>query len=292
MPNLIVAGPIQTATWTMACAGASPLVAMSWGSDLLVDARSNANAEQVTRVALEHSSALLGDCHAVQIAASSFVPFSDDKVFLLPWGLDDPGQVCSDSYRDVLRHELGWRNCLVVISARSWESVYDIESLIGAFARCHRQYPCLRLLLLGDGSHAASIRERIAKEGVTDFVYMPGRVSQANLSSYYQCADLYITSALSDGTSVSLLEAMSHGLPVVGAGAYGNLEWIDSGRGGWLFQPGDEMSMANALGRAISCADQFKERGAWNRQLVISRANWRDNSSKMLAFLAHIATGQ
>jgi glycosyltransferase involved in cell wall biosynthesis len=288
-PDLVVAGPIQSGAWVMARAGARPLVAMSWGSDLLVDARSSAQLERVTRYTLGQAAGLLGDCRAVREAARSFAPFDDNQVCLIPWGLEHPMKWAERTNRQTLRQRLGWMDCTILLSVRSWEPVYGIEVLVRAFARVSRTRPELKLLLLGDGSLATRIHGLIHEEGLESRIYAPGRVAQAELSPYYQAADLYVSSALSDGTSVSLLEAMAHRLPVLAAGAHGNLEWIEPGRSGWLHQPGDVTSLAAALHEALNQTAKFESMGAWNQRVVATRADWDKNASGMLDFLQRMA---
>ena len=64
-------------------------------------------------------------------------------------------------------------------------------------------------------------------------------ISQERLPDYFRAADLYVSCSLSDGSSVSLFEAMATGLPVVVTEAPGNHEWVLTSDNGWLAAPGD-----------------------------------------------------
>ena len=106
-PDLIHAGPLQTTALLAALSGFQPLVSMSWGSDLLVDADRNRFWNWATRFTLNHSSMLLGDCQAVKQKAISF-GVNPERVALFPWGVDlekfSPGKSS-----DVIQR-LGWEN--------------------------------------------------------------------------------------------------------------------------------------------------------------------------------------
>ena len=77
--------------------------------------------------------------------------------------------------------------------------------------------------------------------GLASFIHAPGRVNNDLLPQYLCLANLYLSSALSDGTSVSLLEAMACGLPVVVTKGYGNLEWVTPQQNGWLVEAGSPL---------------------------------------------------
>ena len=67
-PDVVIAGPVQSGSYLAALAGAKPLVTVSWGTDLLVDADATDESRAITRYALDNSSAVFGDCLAVREA--------------------------------------------------------------------------------------------------------------------------------------------------------------------------------------------------------------------------------
>jgi glycosyltransferase involved in cell wall biosynthesis len=107
-------------------------------------------------------------------------------------------------------------------------------------------------------------------------------VSQADLPRYYRSADLYISASHSDGTSISLLEAMACGAPVLLSDIPGNREWVAPGKNGWLFPGGDANALAEAILRAIEKRSELKMMGQAARKITEQRANWDDNFKKML----------
>ena len=56
----------------------------------------------------------------------------------------------------------------------------------------------------------------IAELGLTDAVSITGSVSQEELESYFQMADVFVCASEHEGFCVPLVEAMGHGLPIVG----------------------------------------------------------------------------
>ena len=62
----------------------------------------------------------------------------------------------------------------------------------------------------------------------------------------YRAADLYLSASHSDGSSVSLMEALGCGLPVLVSDIPGNREWVTDGEQGWLFPDGDDAAAVAA----------------------------------------------
>ncbi|MEJ2758982.1 MAG: glycosyltransferase [Anaerolineales bacterium] len=65
-PDVIHAGPVQTCAWLAAQTRFHPLMTMSWGSDMLVDAESDNQMRRLTAFTLANTDVLLGDCDAVR----------------------------------------------------------------------------------------------------------------------------------------------------------------------------------------------------------------------------------
>ena len=280
-PDLIHAGPIQTSAFLSAATGFRPLVSMSWGSDLLRDADRNRWWQWVTRYTLRHTDVLVGDCQAVCQKAIR-MGFPPEKIVIFPWGLDLAYFSPRGSGVDKFRARLGWQDAFVLLSLRSWEPVYGVDVVVKAFIEAARHLPELRLLLLGAGSQAARLRRALEENQMLDRVYFGGQVSQKELPGYYQAADLYLSASHSDGSSVSLMEALACGRPVLVSDIPGNREWVTSGCQGWLFPDGDAARMADLIQQAVVHRNSLLEMGHAARTLAEERADWGQNFKQLL----------
>ena len=288
-PDAVVAGPVQSAAFLVALTQYSPLITMSWGSDLLVDATRSVQMNERTRFTLNRSAGALGDCQAVRDKFHSFSTLPDDRIVTFPWGIDlqqfNPGPSALN-----LRETLRWERNPVLISTRTWEPLYSIDVLVKGFASLLAEHPEARLLLLGDGSESKKIFDLIAELELDDFVHTPGRVGYELLPDYFRSSDLYVSSALSDGTSISLLEAMACGLPVVVSDSFGNKEWVKPLENGWLFSPGDSSALARALGEALSDLPRLQTIKAANVEVARSRANWNENFPQLVGLIERVTS--
>jgi L-malate glycosyltransferase len=284
-PDVVIAGPIQTGAYLAAAAEASPLVAVSWGSDILVHADETAENREKTRLVFERSALAFGDCRAVREAIKAHSNLDDNRIVTFPWGIDlrvfHPGESSLG-----MRQQLNWMESHVFISTRTWEPLYAIDVLLTAFHQILEKDPDAKLFLLGDGSLDKQIRALIASLGISDKIHAPGRVPYALLPDYFRESDAYVSSALSDGTSVSLLEAMASGLPVVATNSYGNLEWVTPGINGALAEPGDADSLAEAM--LLVIGDRRAAMGASNVELARARANWDANFEELVRRIEEI----
>ncbi len=289
-PSAVVAGPVQTSAFLVSLTQYRPLIAMSWGSDLLVDATRNFRMGQRTRYTLNRSAGALGDCQAVREKIHSFTEMSDENIVTFPWGIDlqqfTPGPSALG-----LRERLNWERNPVLISTRTWEPLYSIDVLVNAFALLRERHPEVRLILLGDGSESKKIGKLISELQLNDFIHAPGRVGYELLPDYFRAADVYVSSALSDGTSISLLEAMASGLPVVVTDSFGNKEWVKTGENGWLFSPGDPSSMARALEEVLSDPLRLQKMKTANVGVARSGANWNENFPQLVNLIERVAAG-
>jgi glycosyltransferase involved in cell wall biosynthesis len=251
---------------------------MSWGSDLLRDAARGWGRWQA-KYALGRSHLLLCDCQAVRGRAIE-LGVSQDRIVVFPWGVDlrrfRPGQ------RSAIRAQLGWGDSFVVLSARTLEPIYGVDILIEGFVRAAAEEPRLRLLLLSDGGMRDSLVRRIDRAGLQACVHFAGVIEEGDLPDYYHAADLYVSASRSDGSSVTLLEAMACGVPVLVSDIPGNREWVDPEGGGWLFRDGDPDALASGLQRALAGSRRLPEMGRKGRARVVAEADWSANRQMLL----------
>jgi glycosyltransferase involved in cell wall biosynthesis len=94
-----------------------------------------------------------------------------------------------------------------------------IEDAIRIFAVYHRAInPNSRLFIVGSrylATYDAALDALVADLGLGQAVTFTGRVSDADLRTYYQAADLYLHTSHHEGFCVPLLESMHFGLPIL-----------------------------------------------------------------------------
>ncbi|MBM2842585.1 MAG: putative glycosyltransferase, partial [Anaerolineales bacterium] len=277
-PDLVHAGPLQPCAWLVARVGFPHLVSMSWGSDLLDSSDFGLGRWQAAGT-LRRTSVLLGDCEAVRRRAVE-LGMDEGRTVIFPWGVDldvfRPGSTAG------ARSRLGWQGKLVVLCLRSWEPRYGVDVVVEGFLRAARREPSLRLILAGDGSLRPRLIDRIEASGLADRLWLPGYVPYAELPTLYHGADIYLSGSYSDGSSVSLLEAMACGLPAFVTDIPGNREWVEPGRTGRCFEAGDVDGLVRLLVHAPAMLAELKAFGRQARAIAEARADWRRNAPRIL----------
>jgi glycosyltransferase involved in cell wall biosynthesis len=274
-PDLIQAGPIQRSAFLVALSGFRPLISMSWGYDLLFDARRNALWRWATRYTLKHSAVMVGDCDTIRRLGLAY-GMPDERIVTFPWGVDlrhfspQPSSFNLES------------STFNLLSTRGWEPIYGVDVIAQAFAQAARQRPELRLIMLGNGSQASRLRQIFLQGDVAERVLFPGHVSYDDLPRYYSMADVYLSASHSDGTSISLLEAMACGRPALVSDIPGNREWVQPGVNGWLFPDGDAPALAQTILTAVDKRQYLPEMGRAAREIAEQHADWERNFPELL----------
>jgi glycosyltransferase involved in cell wall biosynthesis len=280
-PDLVHAGPLQDLAFLVARTGFTRLLSMSWGFDLMHDVLVSPDAAEKARFALGHSAGLITDaqCSAAQAVR---LGFDQEKICIFPWGVDLAHFTpASASVRGtVWRERHGWGDKSVLLCLRSWEPNYGVDVLLKAFVEAAQKDENLRLILLGDGRQRELMVSILEEGKVTDKVFLGGRVPNQDLITYYGAADVYVTPSHVDGSSVSLMEAMACGLPVIASDIPANAEWIAEGQSGWLFPDGDVPALADLILQIPSF--DLPAVGKRARKVAEKRADWRQN--KQLLF--------
>jgi len=89
-----------------------------------------------------------------------------------------------------------------------------------------------------------------------------------DVEDFYQASDIYILPSIREGLNVSLMEAMSSGLPCLAGRIRGNVDLIDEGDGGYLFDPKSEDEIRDAVSKMLDGATGTKAFGRYNFEKI------------------------
>jgi glycosyltransferase involved in cell wall biosynthesis len=207
-----------------------PLVLHAHGSDIHRYAEGSRLAALVARRALRRARRVLAASGALARAIEA-LGIPSDRVSLLPMGAD--GSVFRPEGRDADRAHLGLDGGPHLLF------VGDLipEKGILAFARAlvASSLPA-RLVVAGSGPDGERL-EALAC-GAPDRLRLLGRLDPQRLAPWYRAADLLVLPSESEGTPVSILEALASGLPVAATAVGGIPDVVRPGVEGWLAPAG------------------------------------------------------
>lgn len=148
----------------------------------------------------------------------------------------------------------------------------------------------LRLLWPGSGSMAGEVHDFIDQHNLQEVVTTPGRLSPEELAGWFRAAHAYVSCAQSDGTSISLLEAMATGLPVLVTDIPSNREWVREGENGWLAAGGSADDFEEKMLRIARLKPSERAAmGERNQKIVAARADWDRNFPLLLDLYESLA---
>ena len=276
-PDVVDAHYVPNYGLAAALAGRHPLALAAWGSDLLIDPRRDALRRARARFVLARADHVIADSENLAAAARSLgVP--NQRVSAIPWGVD------LARFTPAAGREPG-----LIVSTRMHEPLYDLPTVIRGVARARRAHPELHLVLAGDGSRRAEVEALAARELPAGASRVLGRLEPAELASWLGRAELYVSAARSDSTSVSLLEAMASGAIPIVTDLDGNREWVRNGNGARLFAPGDAAALAGAIEEALARPAWREEARARNRRVTEERADQSVNMARIEELFARLA---
>lgn len=124
------------------------------------------------------------------------------------------------------------------------KGAYD---LISALARLPRELRLKTVLTLAGDGDIEEVRQAARRAGVMNQVVFPGWVGAAERSRLLDEAAAFVLPSYEEGLPMAMLEAMSHGVPVVTCSVGGIGEVINHGQNGLLVPPGDVGSLVAAI---------------------------------------------
>lgn len=116
-------------------------------------------------------------------------------------------------------------------------TLYEVKNqiyLIDLFEKFQKKVPNSKLLILGDGPMKNEIKNYIDSKHLNDKIIMVGKVE--NVNDYLKIADVYVISSKYEGMPLSMIEAMSSGLPIVSTNVGGIRDVIKNAENGYLFE--------------------------------------------------------
>ncbi|MFQ5529609.1 MAG: glycosyltransferase family 4 protein [Gemmatimonadota bacterium] len=123
---------------------------------------------------------------------------------------------------------------------------------VDALPMVAREIPDVRFLLIGLGENETELRQRAESAGVGGQLLFPG--FRSDIDRFYGAMDVSALTSLSEGLSITLLESMRHGIPVVATSVGGNPEVVRHGETGFLVPPTDPELFAAKVVRLLKDA--------------------------------------
>jgi len=163
---------------------------------------------------------------------------------------------------------------LTILSNRNLLAIYNVSLLIRSIPKVLREEPKTRFLVAGDGPDRENFEREAKNLDLGGTVQFLGRIPHEEMAALLSQADIYVSTSLFDGTSISLLEAMACGAFPIVTEIPPNQEWIVNDQNGFLVPVNNEGILARKIIEAIQHPERLTEACEENRKVVEKSAHW------------------
>ena len=290
-PDILHSGNVPNISFLAALSAFHPLLVMPNGSDVLIYPKKYRLIKLINNYVFSKTDWVTCDAKYVKEQIVKDYNYEEEKITVFPWGIEL--DIFKESHiENSLRKKLGWEDKIVLISNRHFEPVYDHKTLVEAYKLALVKNSDLRLLLVGDGKLREDICKLINEYGLEKYIYLTGRISREEMAHRLNEADVYITTSISDGTSVSLLEAFACKKPVIVSDIPCNREWIKNGENGFLASVGDVQMFSKHIVTLGSNKTLQSNMGKFNGDLAKEKADWLKNFQKLENIYSSLLYGE
>ncbi len=208
-------------------------------------------------------------CHFSARSLARVDGFSGGRIQVIENGID-VAQYRPSHDRSALRRKLGLTpDRRYVANVARLHPVKDQATLVRAFSMVAATHAEVDLLLVGDGPERGRLQALVTEMGLVTRVNFLG--VRSDVPDILRAADLFALTSVSEAASLTLLEAMAAGLPVVVTDVGGNPEIVRDGQEGLLVPRGDAEKTAAALLRLLRNPNEAESLGQAGARRVQER---------------------
>jgi len=268
--KLIVASTLSTSINAIDLSVKIPIIGLCMAYEINEESK---DPELYAQLILNISRCCVIVCDCIYIENLIKNKFNFSKTILrIPYGCDQTS-LSPITFRE--------QKILRIVGIRSWTKLHSNETILDALILLKQKGVKYSAKLYGANSE---VRGRLNKSigGINQNqirLYPP--FSSDDLPKIFKSSEIYISAALSDGTSVSLLEALTAGRICIVRDFPSNHEWITHGITGFLFQDLDHLF---EILIQINNMSYFQRKYISDsaRKSVSDRANWDINGHKLI----------
>lgn len=227
----------------------SKIITTTWGSDVLLVPKKHFISKKMVQFILNHSDYITADSQEMITTIKTLTINTNIKQVL--FGITPLTPKEKEK---------------IIYSNRLHKPLYNIDKIIDEFYFFSKKHPEWKLIVGAIGSETENLKQKVTVLQLNSKVEFVGWLTQEDNNKYYQKSYIYISIPSSDGTAVSLLEAMSAGcIPIVNDLKVSN-EWIQNGLNGLIIKKEDENIFEKALQLDQNKASNF------NQQIIKDKA--------------------
>lgn len=186
-----------------------------------------------------------------------------------------------DIQRFAFRPKVRVSSPLRLLCTRNLNHVYDPATIIHACEILKRKGVAFELTFAAGGPLQKEMQGLVARQGLSKEARFLGGFSNEQLPEILHAHDFYISASLWDGTSISLLEAMSCGMFPIVSRISSNQAWVAEGRTACMFECGKPEELAEGILHALADEEGRKNAVYENRRKVEQKGDRNQNMAAL-----------
>lgn len=193
-----------------------------------------------------------------------------------------PNGVISKSNYESLEQGISHDEFNVVVVGRLSRNKGQYQMLL-ALNKLVNRIPNIKCYFVGptnDTEYVSEIQSYINMNFIHGEAIMTGAVSDDDLEYYYSICDVYVQPSFQEGFSITVMEAMLHGKPVVGAETGAIPMLLSDGRGICIKSPEPEL-LADAVYQMYSNPELRESCSMLGRQYILENYEWSNVCKKI-----------
>lgn len=197
-----------------------------------------------------------------------------EKIVLVPNGIEDSVGKSHPTSQSSIRRLFGIQsNETVLLMSGVVTRQKGMEFGLRALADLVVSFPDTRLFIVGDGPFLEELKVLSKSLNLDEkHVIFVGGVPNPELPKFVAAGDIYLCPTVRmEGLPFTVLEALSGGLPVVASNLGGLRDLVHEGENGFLLQPGDVHSLANAISQLLEDPKRRRRMGDASRRIFLER---------------------
>ena len=279
-PDVVHAHYLTHYGWLAWAAAIRPYVVTLWGSDVLLDTRRSPLRRAWARRTLAGAACVTADSPDV-IAAAVRMGARADRIHEIQFGVDttrfQPGPASPDLQRTL--DVVGRR---VVFAPRAIAPLYRTLVAVEALSALPDDVVLVATMAGAEPAYLARVRATIDRLGIASRVRLIPAIAHQEMDAHMRLADVVLSIPASDGTPVTMLEALSTGRPIVATDLPGVRPWLSQLRPDLMVPVDNAAATGAAIARALAMSEgERRTMAIAARQLAVMRGDQTRNMLRM-----------
>ena len=182
----------------------------------------------------------------------------------------------------VTRQELGFHeeNLVIGMVANYNRPVKGVGNFLEVVPAIVSAVPSARFIFVGGGNEEKALREKARMLRIEPYLIFVGYTKE--IHRYYEIMDISVLNSFSEGLSLTLLESMGYGIPVVATRVGGNPELVVEGGTGYLVPVNDHGLLADRIVKLLLNPDLRRSMGEEGRRRIERKFRMRNVANQYL----------